>query len=90
MMPEGKRINADTAPPPEKWGVDEMMRFLMCMVLASPTGKACVRKDVFRRVNMNMLNAIGIKDCGQFYLIQLAKEAHGSIIIPEGGLWFPS
>jgi len=85
-----KLINADTAPPPQKWGVDEMMRCLLILLAATEGGKFAIRKDLFKQVTMNHLHAVGIKDCGQFYLLHLAKEAHGGIIIPAGGIWSPT
>ncbi len=84
------QVNAETAPAPEKWGINELMRCLFVMICGTQHGKVCIRKDVYNMVPDSFINALGVKDCGSFYLLQLAKEAHSSILIPKGGIWVPS
>ena len=83
-------VNTENAPVPERWGVNELMRCLFVVICGTEQGKLCIRKDVYSKVPDHFINALGVKDCGRFYLLQLAKEAHSSIIIPKGGIWTPS
>lgn len=81
---------SDTIKAPGKWGVDELLRCLFLMLCATKDGNIAIRKDMLKMVPDNFVNALGVRDCGSSYLLQIANEAHSKIIIPKGGIWLPS
>ena len=81
---------ADMMKKPEKWGVDEMLRCLFVMLCTTPDGNFGIRKDILKKVPDHFIHAMGVRDIGHSYLLQIANEVKNGIIVPKGGVWTPS